>query len=207
MVHRVGIDVGGTRLKVGRVADGKVVVRASDDTPHHFDRMIEVLDRLVRKVVPEDEPFTIGAGVPGVFDAEITGVVDSPNLRFLDGQPLRPRLAEVTGAEVRLGNDASVAALAEARYGKGREYPTFLLATIGTGIGGGIIVDGQLWEGVGGMAGEYGHLCAAGAFVPDEIPLCGCGHPGYLLLSPSDDLILRLNVSRHCLSQLIVHRL
>lgn len=180
MMHRVGIDIGGTRLKVGRVADGKVVVRASDDTPHDFDQMIDVLARLILKVVPEGEPYTLGVGVPGVFDAEITGVVDSPNLRFLDGQPLRPRLAEATGAEVKLGNDASVAALAEARYGKGKEYDTFLLATIGTGIGGGLIFDGKLWEGAGGMAGEYGHLSAASAFVPEDIPACGCGNPGCL---------------------------
>lgn len=180
MMHRIGIDVGGTRLKVGRVVDGQVVVRAADDTPHDFDQMIEVLARLVRKVVPEGEPCTIGAGVPGVFDESMAGIVDSPNLRFLDGQPLRAALSKATGAEVRLGNDASVAALAEARYGKGREHSTFLLATIGTGIGGGLIFDGKLWEGIAGMAGEYGHLSAASAFVPEEIPLCNCGNPGCL---------------------------
>lgn len=179
-MHRIGIDIGGTRLKVGRVVDGKVAARTSADTPHDFDAMIAELTRLVAELVPAGESCSIGAGVPGVFDAEITGVVDSPNLRFLDRQPLRPRLAAATGAEVRLGNDASVAALAEARYGIGLEIPTFLLATIGTGIGGGIIVEGRLWEGEGGMAGEYGHLCAAGAFVPEEIPLCGCNNPGCL---------------------------
>jgi len=179
-MHRIGIDIGGTRLKVGRVVNGEVVARTSDDTPHDFEQMIATLARLVGELVPAGEDCTIGAGVPGVFDSEVSGVVDSPNLRFLDRQPLKLTLEHATSAPVRLGNDASVATLAEALHGQGRNYPTFLLATIGTGIGGGIITNGKLWEGVGGMAGEYGHLSAASAFAGEEIPLCGCGNPGCL---------------------------
>lgn len=179
-MHRIGIDVGGTRLKVGRVADGRVVARAEADTPHDFRAMVARLAELVEEVVPDGEAATIGAGVPGVFDDARSQVIESPNLRFMDGQPLRDALQEASGRPVRLGNDASVATLAEALHGRGRDYTSFLLATLGTGIGGGLVLDGRLWEGIGGMAGEYGHLSAASAFADEEIPLCGCGNPGCL---------------------------
>jgi glucokinase len=179
-VVSIGIDIGGTRLKVGRVQDGHVVQRTSAPTPHDFQKLVGSLAQLVTEVADGITGLPVAAGVPGVFDEGCSMVVSSPNLRFLDGLPLRDSLSEAIGAPVRLGNDASVAALAEKLHGKGTDFPNFLLATLGTGIGGGLILENQLWQGAAGMAGEFGHVSAASAFEADNIWMCGCGTPGCL---------------------------
>lgn len=198
---RIGLDIGGTRLKAGRVEGGRVVAKDDAPTPKVFADMIAAAAELIRSLVPEGEAFCVGAGVPGVFDDDMSMVLASPNLRFLDMQPLRDSLSAALDAPVRLGNDASVATLAEALYGAGREHRDFLLATLGTGIGGGLVLDGELWQGNAGMAGEFGHTSAAGAFADPtgpsadptgisdasahsgggfDIPQCGCHAYGCL---------------------------
>ncbi len=176
----IGIDIGGTQLKVGRVEERCVAQRTSSPTPHNFQELVGSLAQLVTEVADGDTSLPVAAGVPGVFDEGCSMVVSSPNLRFLDGLPLRDSLSEAIGTSVRLGNDASVAALAEKLYGKGAEFSNFLLATLGTGIGGGLILENKLWQGSAGMAGEFGHISAASAFEADNTWMCGCGTLGCL---------------------------
>jgi glucokinase len=183
MTTRIGIDVGGTRLKVGRVVDGIIVDRAAADTPHDFDAMVARLAELVKDLLARSAPSSsddlrIGAGVPGVFDLDRSMVLATPNLTFLNLKPLRHQLEQATGGKVRLENDASVAAWAEALHGRGRDQPNFLLATLGTGIGGGLVLNHKLWGGHSGMAGEFGHLSAAAAFPSEQLIECGCGAIG-----------------------------
>jgi glucokinase len=183
MTTRIGIDVGGTRLKVGRVIDGAIVDRAAADTPHDFDAMVATLAELVKGLLTRSEQnsggnLQIGAGVPGVFDLERSMVLATPNLTFLNRKPLRLQLESATGGTVRLENDASVAAWAEALHGRGRDHADFLLATLGTGIGGGLVLNHKLWGGHSGMAGEFGHLSAAAAFPAEQLIPCGCGAIG-----------------------------
>jgi glucokinase len=177
-VVAIGIDIGGTRLKVGRVQEGYIVQRASAETPHDFDELVNRLAALVTEVADGREGVPVAAGVPGVFDDEQSMVLASPNLTFTINKPLRDRLSEAIGVKVRLGNDASVAGLAEKVYGNGENHSHFLLATLGTGIGGGLILNDHLWEGSAGMAGEFGHLGVGGAFEKENIWQCGCGNYG-----------------------------
>lgn len=171
---RVGVDLGGSFLKVGRVEHGRVVRRVEGPTAHDFERCMDDVAALVRQAAPQGFEAPLGVGVPGVIDRAGATVLDAPNLPFLERQPLAPALQQRLGGAVRIENDANVAALGEARHGAGRGQRDFLLATLGTGIGGGVILDGRLFRGPGGMAGEFGHL-----FVGHE-RRCGCGAVGCL---------------------------
>lgn len=174
----IGIDIGGTKLKVGRVQEGYIVQRASAPTPHDFDELIHALTALVTEVSDGRVGIPVSAAVPGVFDDDKSMVLASPNLTFTIEKPLRQRLSEALGVDVKLGNDASLAGLAEKVYGTGKNHDDFLLATLGTGIGGGVILDGKLWEGTAGMAGEFGHMSVGGPFEKENVWQCGCGNWG-----------------------------
>lgn len=171
---RVGIDLGGSFLKVGRVEQGRVVRRSEGPTVHEFERCMDDAAALVAQVAPQGFEPPLGIGVPGVIDRDGAVVLDAPNLPFLERHPLAQALQERLKVPVRVENDANAAAVGEARYGAGRGHHDFLLATLGTGIGGGIILDGRLYRGPGGMAGEFGHLSVG------HTRRCGCGAIGCL---------------------------
>ncbi|TAH39621.1 MAG: ROK family protein [Planctomycetota bacterium] len=173
-MSRVGVDLGGSFIKVGRVEQGRVVRRAEGGTRHDFARCMDDVAALVSEVAPQGFDAPLGLGLPGVIERSGQSVLDAPNLPFLERQPVADALAQRLGVAVQIENDANVAALGEARHGAGRGHPDFLLATLGTGIGGGLILDGKLYRGPGGMAGEFGHL-----FVGHE-RRCGCGARGCL---------------------------
>jgi glucokinase len=177
-VVAIGIDIGGTKLKIGRVQEGYIVKRASAPTPHDFDELIDALLALVEEVSEGRPGIPVAAAVPGVFDDDKSMVLASPNLTFTINKPLRARLSDALQVPVRLGNDASLAGLAEKVYGNGEKYDDFLLATLGTGIGGGLILDGKLWDGTAGMAGEFGHMSVGGPFEKENVWQCGCGNWG-----------------------------
>lgn len=171
---RVGVDVGGTSAKVGLVRGGRLLLRAQTPNPHDFEACAAAIARAVREVAGSERLEAIGVGVPGVIGADRRTVLDAPNLRFLEGRDLAAALERELAAPVRIENDGNVAALGEARHGAGRAHPDFLLATLGTGVGGGLILGGALWRGPGGMAGEFGHVPAGHGRV------CGCGATGCL---------------------------
>ncbi|MFQ5581875.1 MAG: ROK family protein [Mariprofundaceae bacterium] len=117
----------------------------------------------------------VGIGFPGFF-IENTGVLAaSPNIPMLQDFPLAARLSEQLGKPVYVQNDALMAAVGEFRFGAGKNAPSLLHLTLGTGIGGGLILDGKPYPGEGGMAMEIGHLC----LMPGGRP-CGCGSKGCL---------------------------
>jgi glucokinase len=116
----------------------------------------------------------IGVGVPGLVGSG--GLIHaSVNMRPLDGFNLASFLREQTGIPAECGNDANVIALGEQLYGAGRGKSSFIVITIGTGLGSGLILDGQLWKGVGGFAAEFGHVT-----VDPDGELCPCGNRGCL---------------------------
>jgi glucokinase len=117
---------------------------------------------------------TVGVGVPGLFDRDLGTIRMFPNFPGpWVGYPLRDRLAEGLGRPVAFINDARAHTLAEARMGAGRGASTIAMLTLGTGIGGGLIIDGKLHLGATGTAGEIGHQT-----VDPEGPVCGCGNRG-----------------------------
>ena len=176
----IGIDLGGTRLKLA-LLDGqhRILARVAVPTEgaaghdHVLERMIAGIQEL-RDAEPELAIEGIGIGVPGLVNME-TGVVgDLPNLpgRWFD-VPVGDRIRTATDLPVGVINDAKAFALAEYRLGAAAGSTTALLVTIGTGIGGAIVADGRLLFGLGGAAGEIGHLDLQPAG-----PRCTCGNLG-----------------------------
>jgi glucokinase len=174
----VGLDLGGTSIKGGAVSEqGKILDRRSID----IDRskgpgaLIDSLAALSRALGASPR---VGLGAPGLFDRERGVVLESPNLAFLEGVALRGELARrlsLAESAVVLENDANAAALGEHWAGAGRGETDLLMVTLGTGVGGGLILGGQLYSGAGGMAGEIGHVV-----VDPAGPACGCGARGCL---------------------------
>lgn len=132
----------------------------------------DALTEAVREVAEDARLGAVGLAAAGFVDAAGEKVRFAPHLPWLD-EPVRARLEERWGVPVLLENDATAAAHAEATYGAARGVPDALVVTMGTGIGGGIIVGGRLHRGWNGMAGEFGHM----QVVPDGLP-CECGNRG-----------------------------
>lgn len=177
----IGVDIGGTKLAAGLVgADGTVLVRARRDTPARdadeiIARVEDVVAELTDGLRPAGgNPLPVGVGAAGLVD-ERGSVRYAPNLDWAD-YPLRTILAERLGAPVTVDNDANAAAWGEFRHGAGWDATTsMVMLTVGTGVGGGLVLGGGLIRGGGGMAGELGHIivCAGG-------PRCPCGNLGCL---------------------------
>jgi len=174
----VGIDLGGTAIKAGAItSEGKIV--ASLQIPTDLQRGApDVLDRMAQLAHELGAQSCVGLGVPGLIDQTVGGVQQSPNLAVIQGVPLVTELArrlKLPTSGVQLENDANAAAIGEHWLGRGRSQQDFLLLTLGTGVGGGLILDGELYAGPGGMAGEVGHIV-----IEPSGPLCGCGSHGCL---------------------------
>ncbi len=157
-----GIDVGGTGIKYGVVDEqGRTVWEESIPTQAEQGRAagVERICGVVRSIEARSpEIVAIGLGVPGIVDPDSKHVQAPPNLPGWDDVDLLASIRQVTSKPVDLENDANAAALAEALMGAGVDEPNFLYATLGTGIGGGVILNGALYRGPHGDAGEIGHI-------------------------------------------------
>ena len=172
MTLTIGVDVGGTKVAGGVVDDtGTVLVQTRRDTPADDvgktrDVIIEVVGELAAGRTIE----AVGIGAAGWIDASRSTVLFAPNLAWRD-EPLREYVSEAVGLPVIVENDGNVAAWAEFRYGAARDADdSMIMFTIGTGVGGGIVLGGDLMRGAHGIAAELGHMLA----VPDGHQ-CGCG--------------------------------
>ena len=173
----IGVDIGGSAIKLGALAP---------DGTNREERSLEVagrrvetlLDALAREISAlERAPCAVGVGLPGLLDREAGCIRRSPNLPWLEGLPVRAELARRLGLgqeRVVLENDANVAALGERWLGAARGVRDALVVTLGTGIGGGWILCGELFTGAG-LAGEIGHVS-----IDPAGPACGCGSRGCL---------------------------
>ncbi len=178
----IGIDLGGTNCRAAIVSvDGRpgalhrVETRIDEGREIFLNRLEDFCAGLLDEAGKEGvSPSALGLGTPGVIDGE-GRVLVSPNLAPLNGVPLAPWLAERLDIPVAVVNDANAIAWGEAVYGAGRDLPSFLLITLGTGVGGGLILERRLWEGRDGAAGEIGHMMVE----PEGRP-CGCGSRGCL---------------------------
>jgi glucokinase len=181
MTLRLGLDLGGTNIKVVVLEDsaGTERVMFSDTIPTYAERgPTAVIDRMIevgRSVIESHEQIeAIGIGVPGLFDAQLGTIYLFPNLPGpWRGQSMRDPVATGLSLPVTLINDARAFTLAEGTIGAGRGSSTLICVTLGTGIGGGIMFDGKLYTGPFGVAGEIAHQTV----LPDG-PLCGCGNRG-----------------------------
>jgi fructokinase len=177
MAHHVGIDLGGTKVEVALTgaAFDRPLLREREPTERSgVAALVEQIARLVAhaREAAGGGAVTLGLGLPGSVEPA-TGLVRNCVLPWLDGAPLAALLRDATGIAPAIINDAHAFALSEARLGAGRGYRMVLGLTLGTGIGGGLVVDGALWPGRHGIAGEWGHVC-----VEPAGRRCYCGRQG-----------------------------
>ncbi len=175
----IGIDIGGTKVAGGLVdAEGRVLRRARRDTPHRStrasvveDTIVDVVDELVVGLNGA-RAVAVGIGAAGFVATDRATVVFAPHLSWR-GEPLRDRLAERIDAPLFVDNDANAAAHAEWRFGAAADETHLVMITLGTGIGGAILMDGRVARGRFGIAGEFGHM--------QVVPAghrCECGNRG-----------------------------
>ncbi|MPZ97273.1 MAG: ROK family glucokinase [Propionibacteriales bacterium] len=170
----VGVDIGGTKVLAGLVdAHGAVRARLQRDTPSKSPRAVEdtIVD-LVRLLSVDHRVAAVGIGAAGFVDASRSSVLFSPHLAWRN-EPLRDALIGRLRRPIVVDNDANAAAWAESRFGAGRDRQQVLCLTLGTGIGGALVMDGRVYRGENGMAGEFGHM----QVVPDG-HRCPCGNRG-----------------------------
>ena len=189
MTLTAGFDLGGTQLKYGLVDEaGTILFKDKADTPATIEDLLAVIGRVFR-VLASKSPVPVAAagfGIPGIYDLERKRILQSPNYADLDGFDLTPALGRRIEVPLWVDNDANMAAYGEWAAGAGRGVQSLVLLTIGTGIGGGIILDGRLWQGSRGYAGEVGHI-----IVHPDGERCACGLQGCLETEASAPAIVR----------------
>ena len=187
--YDAGFDIGGTRIKYGLVdRDGRLVRRGRVRSPEAMADILAALEKAWTSL-KRNAPGPVrscGFGIAGFYSRKAQKILQSPNYPSLDGYPLIPALRRFIKVPVRLNNDANMAAFGEFRHGAGRGARSLVLLTIGTGIGSGIILDGKLWQGEGGYAGEIGHITVN----PEGEP-CNCGGQGCLETEASAPRMVR----------------
>ena len=184
MAHRIGIDLGGTKIEVA-VLDpvGQVALRRRIDTPPAYDGVIAGIAGLVQAAEAElGVQASVGVGIPGVI-SPATGLIKNANSQILIGHALDQDLTQALGRPVRVENDANCFALSEATDGAGAGHRCVFGVIMGTGCGGGVIVDGRVLSGRNRVAGEWGHTPLPWP-QEDEWPQppCWCGQTGCLEL-------------------------
>ena len=179
---RIGIDFGGTKIEaVGLDADGAVLARKRVPNPGNYDAAIAAVAELVDFIETETgRTGTVGMGTPG-SQSPRTGLMRNSNSTYLNGRRFGDDLEARLGRPVRLANDANCLALSEATDGAAAGAKVSVSIIIGTGCGGGLVVDGSLVEGVGGVAAEIGHIGLPWATAEEAPgPECWCGLRGCL---------------------------
>ena len=194
MKYCFGVDIGGTTVKLGLfTTDGEIVdkweikTRTENQGEAVLPDIAEALNaKLAEKKIGRDEVEGIGVGVPAPVDAE--GVVQNTANLGWGYKEVKREMEELSGMRAEIGNDANVAALGEMWLGAGKGRKNIVMVTLGTGVGGGIIIDGKPLVGAHGAGGEIGHLCVN----YEETDHCGCGNTGCLEQYASATGITRL---------------
>jgi len=177
----LGVDLGGTKILTAVAnSQGKMLSRDHSITPAQkghkavIQSILESVHRtLERADVAISDLIVIGVGAPGLLNPETGILFTSPNLPGWRDVPLRDIIQEKLGKKTFLINDANAAALGEFYFGAARGARNFIYITISTGIGGGIVIDGKIYSGAIGAAGEVGHMT-----IDDDGPICNCGNRG-----------------------------
>lgn len=175
----IGVDLGGTNLRAAAVdRDGRILEKIAVDTNFAGGRDAVIGDIVnavnsIKQKLAGNRLAGVGIGVPGFIRIREGFITNSNNLPYLENFPLRDAIEKLLGTPIILENDANAAALGEKWMGAGRSVQDLVLLTLGTGVGGGIILDGRVHHGMDGMAAELGHLT-----VDPFGPPCGCGNFG-----------------------------
>ncbi|MEY9843549.1 ROK family glucokinase [Streptacidiphilus sp. MAP5-3] len=169
----IGVDVGGTKIAAGVVDEnGTILARTRVPTPADPQWAVGAIADAVKELRHEHDVTAVGVGAPGYIDRNRSTVLMAPNIAW-ENEPLKARIEDLVHLPTVIENDANAAAWGEFRFGAAASHPDMVMVTVGTGIGGGIVIDGRMHRGSFGVAGEIGHL----NMVPDGLP-CGCGSKG-----------------------------
>lgn len=190
----IGVDLGGTNLRIAAVdVDGRLIEKVTLGTrialgsDRVLDDMCDSIRRLSDKYQDGSNLLGIGIGVPGIIDMETAMIRESPNLPGWSDTPVRKEIERRLRTRVILENDANSAAFGEKWLGAARYVDDMAIITLGTGVGGGIVLNGRIWHGMNGMAGEFGHT----TLEPDGV-LCGCGNRGCVEQYASASAVMRM---------------
>jgi glucokinase len=176
----IGVDLGGTNLRIAAVSErGEIleIITTSTEVGRGRDYVIDEMTASIQKLAEKHKDkgalSGVGIGVPGIIDMSTGMLRESPNLPGWSDYPVREEIERRLGSRVILENDANAAALGEFWLGAGKGMSDLCMLTLGTGVGGGLILNGTVWHGMTGMAGELGHIT-----VDRDGPPCGCGSRG-----------------------------
>jgi len=178
--YSIGVDMGGTNLRIAAIStEGQLLekittgVKLALGRDYVIGEMCDAILHLTERYRSVGRFLGVGIGVPGIIDVEAGMMRKSANLPGWSDYPVRDEIESRLGARVFLDNDANVAALGEKWLGAARDADDMAMITLGTGIGGAIILNGKIFYGMSGMAGEFGHV----TIEPSGVP-CGCGNRG-----------------------------
>ena len=190
----IGVDLGGTNLRVAAVDEsGRLMEKISTSTQVSLgrdkvlDEMCRIIQSLTSRFSTQGPLAGVGIGVPGIIDMETGMLHESPNLPGWANYPVREEIERRLGTGITLENDANAAAFGEHWLGAGQPVDSLCMLTLGTGVGGGLVLDNQIWHGMTGMAGEAGHINVE----PDGHP-CGCSSHGCIEQYASAKAIQRM---------------
>jgi glucokinase len=191
--HMLAADVGGTTTRTALVdREGTVSHRRAFPTEaragreQSTERLLSSLEQIIELAGP-NPPIGVGVSVAGATDPETGVLFGPPNLPGWDGYSLKPALEQGLSMNVSIANDGNLAALAELLYGAGRGLKNVIYMTVSTGIGGGIIIDGEPYGGARGFAGELGHI-----IIDRNGAVCNCGNSGCLEALCSGTAVARI---------------
>jgi glucokinase len=188
MSYTIGIDVGGTKVLGGVVDEnGKVIATARKDTPRQGgSALTQTIADIAKELMQSHDIESVGVSAAGFVSSDRKTMLATPNIADWNGVDLDDELTKLIGLDVIIENDANAAAWGEAKFGAGRDQAHMMMLTVGTGIGGGVVVNGALYRGAFGIAAEFGHM----RVVPDG-HLCGCGARGCFEQYASGNALLR----------------
>ena len=188
MTNTIGIDVGGTKVLGGVVSEtGEILTTARRETPREGgSALTETIADVALELAKQFPVDSIGVSAAGFISSDRQTILATPNIAGWNGVNLDQELTQIIGKRIVLENDANSAAWGEFKFGAGRGRKDLMLLTLGTGVGGGLILDGKLFRGAFGIGAELGHL----RVVPDG-HLCGCGIRGCLEQYASGSALMR----------------
>jgi len=194
MKFAIGVDLGGTNLRIAAISEGgELLAKVTTGTKVSLGRnavveeMTAAIHEVAAKFTQSGNLQGVGIGVPGIIDKRTGMLRESPNLPGWSDYPVKEEIERRLGAPVFLENDANAAALGEAWLGAARHVQEVCMLTLGTGVGGGIVLNGRPWHGMTGMAAELGHIT-----VDPDGPKCGCGSYGCLEQFASATAVVRM---------------
>ena len=194
MGFAIGVDLGGTNLRIAAVDEqGRLVEKVTTGTQVKLGRdaviseMASAIQSVSAKFKGSSNLIGVGIGVPGIIDKRTGMLRESPNLPGWDDYPVRDEIEKRLKTTVVLENDANAAAFGEAWLGAAKGVDSTCIITLGTGVGGGIVIDGTILHGMSGMAGEIGHVT-----IDPDGPRCNCGNFGCAEVFASATAIVRM---------------